>query len=532
MKYFTKLFFWLMLFIPISSFSQHVKILVVAIHGVETAQHEWQPMIHYLQQALPQHTFKLVPKAPIDLHHIKELINKKEIDFIVTQPAIYVELEMNFGISRILTMVKDGGFSKFGSTIITRADSKIRSIDDLKGKKIAGVAKLGFGGWLIGYKELLDNEFYPFVDAEKVVFLGTQPKEIDAVINGKVDAAIIRTGVLEKLSAEGKININDFHILAPKIYPDFPFKVSTSLYPEWAFAKTQKVSNQLSKSVALALLSLTGTSDAAKKARFQEWTFPYDYQPVHELLKALKVGSYKDYGRISMMEFLKQHKIEAGIVLIFGLIILFMTTVVYRSNINLSKEKAEKENILEKMKYLATHDHLTELPNRFLFVELLEKMIHGAIRRKTDVAVMFIDLDGFKKINDLYGHDAGDKILCRVAKTLLGSLRLNDIAGRFGGDEFIVAINEVKEIDDIRTLADRIIEQISTIELTEAPDFDLGASIGVVYGKIQQNNAQDLIRLCDKLMYEAKQSGKGRAILKEISALNPETILNFSTSKL
>ena len=105
MRYFLKFLFFILLFIPISSFAQHVKILVVAIHGIETAKDEWQPTIDYLQKTIPQHTFQLIPIEPIDLQNIKKLISHKEIDFIITQPAIYVNLELNFGVSRILTMV-------------------------------------------------------------------------------------------------------------------------------------------------------------------------------------------------------------------------------------------------------------------------------------------------------------------------------------------------------------------------------------------------------------------------------------------
>lgn len=136
---FHKILFCVFLIFPVISFAQHIKILVVAIHGIDVAQNEWQPTINYLQQTLPDYTFSLIPIEPIDLPRIKELIQQKEIDFIITQPAIYVDLELNFGVSRILTMVKVGGISQFGSTIITRADSNIKTIAHLKGKKISEV---------------------------------------------------------------------------------------------------------------------------------------------------------------------------------------------------------------------------------------------------------------------------------------------------------------------------------------------------------------------------------------------------------
>ena len=506
----------MLLLLPMASFAQTVNVLVVAIHGVETGKREWQPTIDYLQQTFPQYDFKLVPVTPIDLPRIKKLIGHQEIDFVISQPAIYVDLELNFGISRILTMVKKGGFSQFGSTIIARADSRILSINDLHGRTIAGVAKLGFGGWLVGYNEMLKNGFDPYEDARDVMFLGTQPKEIQAVLEYKADAAIIRTGVLEKLSNEGKIDIDDFRILAPKTHPNFPFKISTPLYPEWVFAKTHKASDDLSRSVALALLSLEKNSPAAKRARFQEWTFPYDYQPVHNLLKNLHVGPYKDYGKINTIDFMIQHKIEIIVVLILVMGILLMTVAVYRSNINLAKEKLEKEKALESMKHLATHDSLTNLPNRLLFIEHLEKLIYDAQRRGTTIAVLFMDLDGFKNINDRLGHSMGDKVLCQASKMLLESSRVNDIAGRLGGDEFIIAFNDIKEIDDLKTLASRILERISNIDLPNVTDISVGVSIGVIYGNPGQNSAEHLIHLSDELMYEAKQAGKGRFVLKPI----------------
>ncbi len=350
MDLFKKLIFIILLLSTSISYAKHVKILVVAIHGIETAKLEWQPTVDHLQSSLPQHSFSLIPFPPNDLAKIKNVIVNNEIDFVISQPAIYIDLEMNFGVSRILTMVKEGGLSEFGSTIITRADSGIGSIDELKGKTIAGVAKLGFGGWLIGYKEMLDHGFEPYTDAKKVTFLGTQPTEVNAVLEGNVDAAVIRTGVLEMLSKKGKVNLADFRVLSPKKYPHFPFQVSTPLYPEWAFAKTTKVSNDLSKSVALSLLSNKNDSKTAQKAGYLKWTFPYDYQPVHKLLQELQVGPYKHYGKISTINFIKQHQAEFIIFLILIAIILIMSITIYRSNLILSKGKLEKEKLLEHIK--------------------------------------------------------------------------------------------------------------------------------------------------------------------------------------
>ena len=499
-----------------SAFARKVNILVIAIHGEDVARKEWQPTLDHLQATLPRHEFHLIPVSPFDLEQIKAPIARQEIDFVITQPAIYVALENEFGVSRILTMVQQGGHSAFGSAIITRADSDIHGIRDLRGKTIAGVAQLGFGGWLVGYKEMLAHGFDPYKDARAVKFLGTQPREIQAVLDGEVDAAVIRTGTLEMHATAGKIRLDDFRVLAPKTYPGFPYRVSTPLYPGWAFAKTHKASNELSKSVALALLSLGSNSPVNARAGFQEWTFPCDYQPVHELLKTLRAGPYENYGQISTRDFLAQPPRETALFAGLSLIILAMAAVILRANRILSREKADKEKAYEDMKQMATHDSLTGLSNRLLFMELLEKMIHGAQRTGTSIAVMFIDLDGFKEINDRFGHNYGDDVLRQVGHTLKEATRSNDAIGRLGGDEFIVALGDAGEIERVRSLAERIVERIGQINQPNAAGFKVGASIGVVFGAPDRYSAEALIQASDKLMYQAKLGGKGRCVIEPL----------------
>ncbi len=346
----------LMFFFVLTGFAQiksneqtKVNILVVAINGVEITTVEWQSITDYLQSSLPQYEFKMIFIAPIELPRIKELVASQEIDFVITQPAIYADLDLNFGISCILTMVKKGGLSEFGSTLITRSDSGIKTIEDLHGKTIGGVAKLSFDGWLVGYKEMLTHGFDPYKDAKKVKFFGEQLKAIHAVLDGVVDVAVIRTGILEKLSESNQISLDDFRVLAPKKYPGFSLLVSSELYPEWAFARTRNSSNELSKAVALSLLSLGKNSLPAQKAEFQKWTFPYDYQPVHELLKELHVGPYKDYGKVTIRSFIIQHTTEAVIIIAFLTLILLMTVKIYISNMTLSKEITVRKQVQEKL---------------------------------------------------------------------------------------------------------------------------------------------------------------------------------------
>lgn len=103
----------------------------------------------------------------------------------------------------------------------------------------------------------------------------------------------------------------------------------------------------------------------------------------------------------------------------------------------------------EKLDNIAKHDALTHLPNRFLLSELLTRAMHGAKRNQNILALLFIDLDGFKSINDTYGHDVGDKVLITIADRMNKLIRVNDIASRLGGDEFVVVVSDLKTKDEI-----------------------------------------------------------------------------------
>jgi two-component system sensor histidine kinase TtrS len=338
----------LFLLLPVCIFAKEVNIAVVAISGVERSTQEWKPTVDYLQTVLPHHHFKLHSIEPHDIKRLKKLVKEEKIDFVITQPAIYVELELELGMSRILTMIKRNGFAEFGSVFITRQDSKLEEIEDIKGENVSAVAPLGFGGWLVGYNELMANGIDPVAEG-LVSFEGTQLKVIKAVLEKKSSVGVIRTGMIEKLKANGYENIELLRVLNAQHLEGFPFALSTALYPEWALAKSHNTPNALSKEVATAFLSITQEMKAAQSAGYESWTFPYNYQPVHELMKNLRVGSYKEYGKMEPEEILFEYRYFFSIMsLIFILLISFLFYSRYMNN-RLSREQALKNEALSQL---------------------------------------------------------------------------------------------------------------------------------------------------------------------------------------
>ena len=313
---------FLCLLIPSTLLAAPITIAVVAIHGEERAIREWTPTVRFLQQTLPMHTFKLLPYPPKNVDRLKQDISANRIDFVISQPAIYVELELSNGISRILTMIDKSHSAEFGSVLITRNDSGIEKIEQAKDRRFAAVAPLGFGGWLIGYHELLKYGIDP-VESASVTFVGTQEKVVDAVLQKSADIGVIRTGILEKMLRDNPLQVNKITVINRKVNPGFPYLLSTDLFPEWAFAKTKKVSNSLAKEVAQSMMDISPESDAAKEAGYREWTTPYSYQPVHELMQKLHVGPYKEFGKVTVREFIGQYKVMSifSALFIFSLIV-------------------------------------------------------------------------------------------------------------------------------------------------------------------------------------------------------------------
>jgi diguanylate cyclase (GGDEF)-like protein/PAS domain S-box-containing protein len=166
-------------------------------------------------------------------------------------------------------------------------------------------------------------------------------------------------------------------------------------------------------------------------------------------------------------------------------------------------------NVRQKLHDLAYYDALTGLPNRELFQNRLHEAIKLAQRTNKKLAVMFLDLDNFKNINDSLGHLAGDQLLRRVASALSDCIRSTDTVARFGGDEFMVMLVDLEQPRDIRNLADKILSAMEKpIELEDGNVLYISSSIGISVYPDDGLDAESLLKNADTAMYRAKDSGK------------------------
>jgi diguanylate cyclase (GGDEF)-like protein len=201
-----------------------------------------------------------------------------------------------------------------------------------------------------------------------------------------------------------------------------------------------------------------------------------------------------------------------------------------RANIRLRKHNedlerwvAQRKVLEEQLRHEASHDHLTGLHNQASFYEHLSGAVSRARRQEGMVALLFLDLDEFKLVNDSLGHQEGDRVLREVAERLKGCLREEEMAARLGGDEFVVVLEDVADASAAVRVAERIQEQLRTpVDVQDRYRLRASASIGIALGAPEL--PQQLVHAADLAMYEAKGMGKGY-----IAIFDPNTTMGSAS---
>jgi len=188
---------------------------------------------------------------------------------------------------------------------------------------------------------------------------------------------------------------------------------------------------------------------------------------------------------------------------------LLLFALVFVWNISLRREVNLRRQMEQKMRFMATHDDLTQLANRALLQERLEQALLQHARHQEKLALLFIDLDGFKAINDNHGHHVGDELLTKVAGLLKYCVRKSDTVARFGGDEFVVLLTGLMDRDDAAIVAEKILLQLAEPLQLSVCQAQVGASIGIAMYPDDGSDNVSLMKVADSLMYAAKQAGKG-----------------------
>jgi len=346
---------------------------VLAHRGDQACIDKWTPTIDYLGREAGGKEFHL---RPLSLGGMSAALEKGELDFLLTNPGNYVDLEHKFGVSRIATLKNlslGKPYTEFGAVIFTRSDRKdIRVLADLENKSFGAVAENAFGGFQMAWLEMQRDGVDPYRDLSRLRFFEfPQDAIVLAVHDARIDAGTVRAETLERMILDGRVRREDFYILNRRHSDDYPFAHSTALYPEWAFAKVKKAPDDLAKTVAIALLKMPPGHPAMITGNYGGWTVPLNYRPVHELFMELGIGPYQPAGLPTFGELLARY--WYWLVLLLSIVLLSVihnilvkrqvmlrTRELVQSNRALETEVAERKKaeedartLLEEKRYLA-----------------------------------------------------------------------------------------------------------------------------------------------------------------------------------
>ncbi|MBL8669535.1 MAG: PhnD/SsuA/transferrin family substrate-binding protein [Alphaproteobacteria bacterium] len=271
-----------------------MRIGVLAQRGMEEALRAWVPTARHLGERIPSRSFAVVPLAQSEL---SDAARSGQVDFVITNAAHLAALGVEAGARPIATLRASDDHeygSLFGAVVFARSErTDLATFADLRGKRFAAASRDSFGGFHLAWRELARAGIDPDTDFARLGFLGLpQDEVVYAVIAGEYDAGTVRAGLLEQLAAEEKIDLAEIRVVAPRDPPRFPYRLSTPLYPEWAIAALRTTPGALSAEVMLALLAMPRHGPAAQSGGYRGWTVPLDYEPVRELLSALRLGPY------------------------------------------------------------------------------------------------------------------------------------------------------------------------------------------------------------------------------------------------
>ena len=242
-------------------------------------------------------------------------------------------------------------------------------------------------------------------------------------------------------------------------------------------------------------------------------TFGYQHRellhsPIHKICETNDMFFYDDLDDVNSKEaFITTHNGD-NIWIEYSSLRIINTNQNHHTLLTIEDITVRKHHESE-LSYLAHYDYLTKLPNRLLIQQSMSEIIDSRTLLKRNFSVVFIDLDKFKNVNDIKGHDAGDAVLIEVATRLNHCIKQGDMVARFGGDEFVLLINDVQHENELVTFINELQQSISQPILFNESEYFVGSSVGISQFPQDGSEVNDLLRKADTAMYKAKSSGNG-----------------------
>jgi diguanylate cyclase (GGDEF)-like protein len=350
-----------------------------------------------------------------------------------------------------------------------------------------------------GELEIVDGKYKPMLRVITPLYSSTNQKLGILVVNYLAEDIFYTLDQL-KLSESSKIDIvneEGYYLHTENVDIEFGFMFPDKLdetvdkYNDFDVVSNAK-SNISQYHIENELYTVLAISEVSLSENITN-TVGKDIQVVSES------GDFIAFGKVSYTELIEYNKIVQKYIFFFAILLL----VAYLASKLLDETNFAKQERLNALEYSSKHDYLTDLPNRAYIMDKIQDLIN----KKHKIALMFIDFDGFKKINDDFGHDIGDLALIEGSRRIRCNVRVDDIVARVGGDEFIVLFDELDDIGIISKIAQDIINSFSADFVFDQVSTKMGVSIGISTNE-KTTNVDNLIKSADQAMYKVKTGSK------------------------
>ncbi|QDX79862.1 hypothetical protein B9N43_00405 [Denitratisoma sp. DHT3] len=337
-----------------------VRIGVLAFRPKPQTLAQWQPLATALKKALPGYDIQV---QALTYDELNQGVAARQLDFVLTNPGHYVLLSRRNRLSSPLATLATAGdgvpSGLFGGVIFSRADApSIGTLADLRDRTIATASTESLGGYQMQAYELLKAGIRLPADARLLSTGMPHDKVVEAVLSGQADAGFVRTGLLEALAREGKLDMRRIRVINRQALPGTTVQISTRLYPEWPFAARSDLDEDLARHVTAALFLLEHDTATTKAMQVRGFLVPADYMPVADLLRGLRMPPFDEVPEFTLEDIWNQHRWPIVLLLAsFGLIALLAVRLLL-----VNRQLAEEQRVV-----LRQRQELQESEQRWKF---------------------------------------------------------------------------------------------------------------------------------------------------------------------
>lgn len=317
-------------------------------------ERQWAPLIAYLNRSVPRTRFTL---HPLTFKEMEDAVKQRKVDIVLTNPAFYVYLAYRYGLSSPMATRIDFDrnmpIRHFGGAIVVKSERKdLKVLADIEGRRIVTTSVHAFGGYLaILYQ--LQQAGLAMPHPDKLIETGMPyDKAIETLLSDKADVAFVRTGVIERMLEEGRLEQGQLRIINQQDFPMVPFAASTRLYPEWPVAALSHIDDHQANRIAAALLGLPHQGAVTRKMRIEGFNIPMDYHPVMEVMMALRKPPFDAAPVFTGQDILKKYYSQLTFVaLLTGVaVLLFVMLLIYNRRLRFLRRRTEEgDNRLRKI---------------------------------------------------------------------------------------------------------------------------------------------------------------------------------------